>query len=71
MMCNLYLGLFMKNDWTSEDITAKKMIGVIVCIVILFVIGHYMSCEWKGGAERNPRSCKVVTSIINFVTSMK
>lgn len=59
------------NDWTTEEITPKKVIGVVVSILILFIIGHYMSCEWKNGAKHTPRSCKVVKTIVNFTTGMK
>lgn len=59
------------KDIFDEDWTPKKIAGLIICLAVLFIIGHYQYCHWKNGFKYTPRSCNVVTKIVNFATGMK
>lgn len=59
------------KDIFDEDWTFKKVITLVVILLLTGIPSHYMYCKWKGGDKHTPRSCKVVTKIVNFATGMK
>ncbi|KZX38118.1 hypothetical protein [Wohlfahrtiimonas chitiniclastica] len=60
-----------QKDILDEEWTPLKLISLLMCVGVLFIIGHYQYCHWRNGEKYTPRSCKIVTAIVNTVTGMK
>ncbi len=55
------------HPWMTEEFTPKKIAGLAICFIVLALIGHFMSCEFKGEKKHHPKTCKIATSIVGFV----